>query len=169
MRALLLNQGYQAVGAVSWQKAICLILLEKAELIEAYENKSIRTISEEFPVPAVVRLYNYNKLGPVSIRFSRENVYIRDKHHCQYCGYSFSVKKLTLDHVVPRARGGRTVWTNIITACKDCNVKKADRTPNEANMPLLSKPTVPTSRHPKSKAYLNRGIIPKEWNNFLHH
>lgn len=167
-RTLLLNQGYMPVGACRWQKAICMIILGKAEIVEEYEDWEIHSVSDVFPAPAVLRLKHYDKLGPSYVKFSRENVYLRDAHTCQYCRVSFSPRKLTLDHVVPRSRGGTTVWTNIVTSCWDCNYKKADRLPREAGMPLLTQPVMPNGRHPASRSYLNRGNIPEEWVSWIH-
>lgn len=167
-RTLLLNQGYQPVGACRWQKAMCMLILGKAEIVEEYDSWEIRSANDIFPAPAVLRLKEYNKLGPQYVKFSRENVYLRDGHVCQYCHVRFSARKLTLDHVVPRSRGGKTTWDNIVASCWDCNYKKADRTPREAGMPLLTVPTMPNGRHPAARSYLNRGRIPQEWESWIH-
>jgi len=167
-RCLLLNQGYQPVGACGWQRAICMVLLEKADLVEEYGDWAIRSVNDIFPAPAVLRLRDYSKLGPSYVKFSRENVYTRDGYVCQYCSKKLGPRKLTLDHVVPRSQNGKTVWDNIVTACISCNFEKADRTPKEAGMPLLNKPVMPNGRHPGARAYLNRGEIPEEWVAWIH-
>lgn len=168
LRTLILNQGYQPIAACHWQRAMVMILLGKAELVEEYNDMEIRSAHDIFPAPAVLRIPGYSKLGPKHVKFSRENIYMRDEYQCQYCSGKFNRRHLTLDHVLPRSRDGATTWTNITTACLKCNSKKADKTPKEAGMPLLSKPYRPTSRKPSSAAFLNRGLVPDEWKSWLH-
>jgi 5-methylcytosine-specific restriction endonuclease McrA len=163
-KTLLLNQGYQPIKAISWKRAICMHFLEKVEVLENYDW-TINSPSLQLSAPAVVRLKYNAKAEPMRIRFSRGNIYARDNKVCQYCNKKFSAKHLTLDHVIPRSLGGRTTWTNIVTACQDCNTKKADKTPQQANMKLLSKPTYPSVQ----TLYANAigGRIPEQWNNWL--
>lgn len=167
-RTLILNQGYQPVGACDWQRAICLIFLDKADMVTEYKDWEIRSVNDIFPAPAVLRLREYSKLGPSYVKFSRENVYMRDDYVCQYCHIKFGPRKLTLDHVKPRSHGGPTTWENITTSCIKCNFAKADRTPKQAGMKLLTVPVMPNGRHPAARAYLNRGNIPDEWQQFIH-
>jgi 5-methylcytosine-specific restriction endonuclease McrA len=94
-------------------------------------------------MPAVVRLCRYARGRKKGVKFSRMNVYRRDEFTCQYCGDRPGVSLLTFDHVVPRAQGGKTEWTNIVTACVECNAAKADRTPEQAKMALSRKPARP--------------------------
>lgn len=124
-KTLLLNAGFEPLRVVSWQRAFSLIFQGKVEILEEYGAK-IHTVSEEFKVPAVIRMrrwVNLKKHAPV-IRFSRANVYARDDYRCQYCYVCFSEKDLTLDHVHPVVHGGKKTWDNIVTACIRCNQKK---------------------------------------------
>jgi len=141
---LVLDAGYRMTNVVCWQKALTLVMTNKAEVLEEGSRK-VRTVRMEIPVPTVIRLVHsvlVNKENKV--KFSRANVLKRDNFQCQYCGIKMPPKELTLEHIVPRAQGGKTEWINIVVACSDCNRKKADRTPEQANMKLMRKPRVPT-------------------------
>lgn len=141
---LLLNAGFEPLRIVSWQRAFVLVFQQKVEILEEYRAR-IRTVSRVFPVPAVVRLtrwVNLKRQSPI-IRFSRSNLYARDNYRCQYCHRFFPEKDLTLDHVVPVVRGGRKTWDNILTACIRCNQRKGDRTPEEAGLKPLARPSAP--------------------------
>lgn len=129
---------------VSWQKAIVLWFQGKVEVVE-FHNIFARSVRKSFQVPSVMRLKTYVRPRSYgAVRFCRENVYIRDNFTCQYCGERFSPKHLTLDHVVPASKAGPKSWTNVVAACRECNQRKADRTPEGARMPLLKQPTMPT-------------------------
>ena len=137
---LVLNQDYQPISVCSVQRSVKLLFLEKAELLHDDPEKVIRTVDDEFSYPSVIRLRRYIRLPYARIVLSRRNIMKRDRHTCQYCG---SKKGLTLDHVLPRSRGGGDSWENLVTACDHCNVKKGNRTPDEADMPLKIKPYRP--------------------------
>lgn len=137
---LVLNQDYQPLSVCSVQRSVKLLFLEKAELLHDDPEKIIRTVDDEFSYPSVIRLRRYIRLPYARIVLSRRNIMKRDRHICQYCG---SKKGLTLDHVLPRSRGGADSWENLVTACDTCNVKKGNRTPDEAKMPLNIKPYRP--------------------------
>jgi 5-methylcytosine-specific restriction endonuclease McrA len=139
---LLLSQSYEPIKVISWQRAISLMFLGKAEVVEEYDN-NIRTVSLVFKIPAVVRLLKAFRRFAKPIKFSRANIYARDSHRCQYCGRKAAVADLTYDHVVPRSQGGATTWTNIVSCCFQCNRKKGGRTPKEAGMTLLAAPVRP--------------------------
>jgi 5-methylcytosine-specific restriction endonuclease McrA len=141
---LLLNAGYEPLRIVSWQRAFVLVFQGKVEILEEYKL-TVRTVSQQFKIPAVIRLRRWVHLkrqAPV-IRFSRANLYERDEYRCQYCYKRFPEKELTLDHVVPVVRGGKKTWENIVTACIRCNQKKGDRTPEETGLKMLKKPRLP--------------------------
>jgi len=123
------------------KKAIILLYLGKAELIEAYDGKMVRSVSMSMPFPSIVRLGVYIHVPYKRIILSRKNILRRDGHRCQYCGRSD--RPLTVDHVIPKAKNGEETWENLVTACVDCNNRKGDRTPEEANMKLLRKPMCP--------------------------
>lgn len=164
VQTLLLNATYEPMKVISWQRAVVLLWLDKAEVVACYDEV-IRGVSRAIPMPSVVRLRRYARQDR-RVKFSRTNVYRRDGFACQYCGARPNPASLTLDHVVPRARGGRTDWTNIVTACSVCNHRKADRTPEQARMSLPRPPVRPghmptvtpdEARHPSWHDYLATG------------
>lgn len=166
MRTLLLNSSYEPMRIVSWQKALLLWFQGKVDVLE-YHPVFARSIRSSFQLPSVLRLKVYvrpRSLG--AVRFCRENVYIRDNFTCQYCGTSSTAKLLTLDHVVPASMKGKKTWTNVVTACRECNQKKADRTPSEANMPLLQEPRAP-SWLPVIHVEMRPGQVPQAWLHYL--
>lgn len=142
--SLLLNAGFEPLRIISWQRAFTLVFQGKVEVLEKYEH-IVHTVSQNFEVPAVLRLRQWVNLKrrPPVIRFSRANVYARDEHRCQYCYVMFPDRELTLDHVLPVVRGGRKTWENIVAACRKCNQKKGDATPEEAGMQLWQFPRSP--------------------------
>lgn len=125
------------------------------------EDQALRTVSTSYPMPAVIRLFNYIHLPYRGVVLTRQNIFKRDRFSCQYCG---SGKNLTLDHIIPRSKGGNSSWINLVTACRRCNTTKGDRTPEEAGLLLKIKPYKPT--------YLmflrdHSGAMRKEWVPFL--
>lgn len=137
---LVLNQDYQPLSVCSVQRSIKLLFLEKAELLHDDPDRCVRSVNNEFSYPSVIRLRNYIRLPYKRIVLTRKNIMKRDRHTCQYCGVK---SDLTLDHVMPRSRGGKDSWENLVTACNKCNVKKGNKTPAEAKMPLRVKPYQP--------------------------
>lgn len=137
---LVLNQDYQPLSICSIQRSMKLIFLEKAELLHDDPGKKLRSPREEYSFPSVIRLRRYIRVPYTKIVLSRRNVMRRDNFICQYCGKK---SDLTIDHVLPKSRGGRDVWENLTTACEKCNVKKGNRTPREAQMELATKPYRP--------------------------
>lgn len=140
-KVLILNHDYQPMSICTVKKAIILLFLGKAELIEAHDSRVVRSVSSSMPFPSIVRLSLYVRVPIKKIILSRKNIIRRDGNACQYCGKSNI--PLTVDHVIPKARGGEDTWENLVTACVRCNNKKGDRTPEEANMHLLKKPVRP--------------------------
>ena len=141
-RTLLLNATYEPLMVIDWRRAMALVFLGKSDVLEEYKTE-VRSATTRIRVPSVMRLRKRVRRCEPVVRFSRSNVYARDNHTCQYCAESFSPSKLTYDHVLPRSRGGGTSWTNIVTACVDCNRRKAARTPKEAGMALMKTPVRP--------------------------
>ncbi len=140
---LVLNATYEPLNVVSVKRAIVLLLKEKAELVEAAEAK-LRSEKFSLPVPLVIRLVYFVKIPRrVTLPITRRGVFSRDHYTCQYCGATPPLEGLTVDHVVPRSRGGKTIWENITTACEKCNGRKGNRTPVEAEMKLRTKPDRP--------------------------
>ncbi|MGV3557555.1 HNH endonuclease [Larkinella arboricola] len=140
-KVLILNQDYSALGICSVPKAFLLVYLNKAELVAQSEAFVLRTVDDEYPSPTVIRLHRYIHLPYKGVMLNRQNIFKRDSNRCQYCGKH---EDLTLDHVMPKSRGGKTNWDNLITACKRCNSQKGDLTPEEAGMKLYQKPFKPS-------------------------
>ena len=142
-RVLLLNASYEALGTVDVPRAVRLVWKGSAEVIEMDGDRVLRSQRFTFPAPAVVRLVEYIDIRRRQSRSAgkRARILMRDRHRCQYCGLKFSPFELTLDHIIPRSRGGRTEPENLCAACRPCNQRKGDRTPDEARMPLLSNPS----------------------------
>lgn len=162
----MLNSSYEPIKIISWQKAILLWFHDKVEVIEHHEV-SVRSVSKSFRLPSVIRLKKYVRGHRLAmIRFSRENVYRRDNYACQYCHKPFSARELTLDHVLPVSRGGRKNWHNVVAACKTCNQRKANRTPEQANMPLKTLPGVPQWL-PEVQFQIDWRTVPEEWRTYL--
>lgn len=140
---LVLNATYEPLSVVSVKRAIVLLLKEKAELIET-ARAMLRAENFSIPRPLVIRLVYYVKIPRrVSLPVTRRGVLARDQYTCQYCGATPPRKDLTIDHIIPRSRGGKAIWENVTTACQKCNGRKGNRTPGEANMKLLSDPIRP--------------------------
>lgn len=159
-RSLVLNASYEPLGVVSWRRAVCLLLDEQAEMIEA-DDAVVRSPSLTMPLPSVIRLRQMvNAPRRRSVPVSRRAVFARDEYRCQYCGDRAD----SIDHVVPRSRGGLDVWDNLAAACRPCNTRKRDRTPDEAGMRLMR-----PCRAPKSAASLVVGAlaVPDHWKPYL--
>ena len=139
---LLLNQNYEALNVCNVRRAVVLVGHGKAEMLENGRGV-IHTSQQEVDIPSVIRLVYMVKRPVQQRRLSRQEVFLRDGYRCQYCGKQ--TKDLTIDHVLPRVRGGKHEWENVVTACKRCNHRKAGRSPREAGMRLLSKPSKPRS------------------------
>jgi 5-methylcytosine-specific restriction endonuclease McrA len=165
---LVLNRYYMAVHVISARRAFCLLFRELAEVIHVeqgqyanYDFESwqlicemrssdkrlgedwIQAVNFEIQVPRVVRLLHYDRIPRRTVRFNRRNLFARDEHTCQYCGTDYPPSQLSFDHVVPRSRGGKTTWENIVSCCFGCNSKKGGRTPQEARMKLIRAPKKP--------------------------
>jgi len=177
---LVLNRNWQPVGVATVAKALTKVWNETARIVDpadyqqySWENWSelrpedgdlfIQTNRFQLRVPEVVTLTKYDRLPKSAVTFSRRNVFKRDKFMCQYCGAQPGSEELTIDHVLPRAQGGTSTWANCVLACIDCNSRKADRTPEQARMPLRSTPV-----RPKWKpVYASRGIRIESWSRFI--
>lgn len=168
METLVLNASYEPVARVPWQRAITLLFSGKVEVVEEYDNRTVRSVSFELKMPSVVRFLRYLKRRKPVVRFSRENVYARDEGRCQYCRRPVTRAEATYDHVVPRAQGGHTCWENIVISCVGCNQRKGGRTPEQARM-ALTKPPVKPSRLPdvlKITFTFQKGM-PDSWKSWL--
>ena len=159
---LVLDVGMRPLRVEPWERAICDFFLGKVEVVEYSRDRTIHSANRSWPMPSVVRVLHYFKRERLQVKFSRINIYTRDGLRCQFCGLPGKTEELTFDHVLPRSRGGRTVWENIVTCCMPCNKYKGDHTPAEAGMRLL--------KVPKKPAYLPLIIVkmdsrnlPSEW------
>ena len=139
-RVLLLNQTYEPLGTVSVARAVIMVFKNTVSVEELDGDRVLRSARAEFPVPSVIRRRIY-----INVRRRREaasmkrlRIFMRDKFRCQYCGEKKRAGELTLDHILPRSRGGDNSPVNVVTACMACNNRKGDRTPAEARMPLLT-------------------------------
>ncbi len=158
---LVLNQNYQPLNICNVRRAMVLLGLGKAEPM-SNGHGDIHTVSARFSVPSVIRLVYMVKQPMIRRRLSRRAVFYRDDFACQYCGTH--TKSLTLDHIVPRSRGGPHEWDNVVSACVQCNHKKAGLTPTEARMKLHRKPATP---RPDPYALFRHRPILDEWREFI--
>lgn len=158
-RVLVLNKSYMPIQITSVRRAFCMIYLGIAKVVDkeyqtfdfqtwsrlAIETgeEAMGTVDRLIKIPRVILLQAYDRLPKKQVRFSRFNIFARDKSTCQYCGRRKTKNELNLDHVVPRAAGGQTTWENVVCSCLHCNRKKGGRTPHEAGMKLIKKPTRP--------------------------
>ena len=167
-QTLLLNASYEPLKVVNWQKAITLWCQGKVEVI-AEHDREIRSVTFTFRLPSVIRLLRFVKIKRRFdyVPFSRQNIYARDNHTCQYCNDPFPISELTFDHVVPVAQGGRKDWENIVTCCVACNRKKGGRTPSEAGMRLVRQPRRPDSA-PAIRITVGLRNAPESWRDYLY-
>jgi 5-methylcytosine-specific restriction endonuclease McrA len=162
---LVLNRLWQAVNVCTARRALTLLFQGQAQVVVNAEDGSFRTFNFEewriFPgtrrarnpsttisfrirVPRIILLLIYDRLPKKEVKFTRHNIFERDKNTCQYCGRVFDRKDLNLDHVIPRDRGGPTTWENIVCSCIECNTQKANRTPQEAGCTSSANPSGPS-------------------------
>jgi 5-methylcytosine-specific restriction endonuclease McrA len=165
---LVLNRLFMAVRVVRARHAFVLLWKQLAEVVSVEDNSYncydfsswtevsqyrkqfqpasndwVRTVRCELAVPRVIRLLTYDRIPQTRVRLNRRNLFARDGNRCQYCGKRFRTSELSIDHVMPRSRGGRTTWPNVVCACMKCNVRKGGRTPIEAGMRLVRDPVQP--------------------------
>ena len=142
MQTLKLDSSYKPIGIVDSFDAFSLVYKGKAVVVESYDT-ALRSGTRSFPEPAVVALTRYVDFKFFQVGCSRRNIYRRDKHTCQYCKKVFPLSKLTLDHVIPKSRGGDRSWINLVTSCMKCNQRKGNKLPHEAGMQLMQTPRKP--------------------------
>jgi 5-methylcytosine-specific restriction endonuclease McrA len=160
-RVLVLNQDNSPLMVCSVERAFILVFLNKSEMVRPANGHKLHSVTQTFPMPSVIRLNRYVNAPYKGVNLTRQNIFKRDGYECQYCS---TKRDLTIDHVIPRAKGGKDTWVNLVTACKKCNAKKGDYTPDEAGMPLRKKPTKP-SYSIFLKDYMNGQA--GEWDAFL--
>ena len=163
MKTLKLVSSFRPVAVIDAVEALVLCIIGKAKSIELYNN-CINSVSESFQLPAVIVLNRYVKFRYTSVACNRKNVFIRDNHQCQYCGQHFKPENLTLDHVVPKSKGGGNSWKNIVTACKCCNQKKGNSLISECGMRTLKIPKAPKV---SVLRMVEKDQINPQWKNYL--
>ena len=161
VKVLVLNQDYSPLTLCSVNRAFLLVYLEKAELLEYDDTAQLHSVSQAFPKPTVIRINQYIFVPYRGVILTRYNLFKRDNHECQYCGAS---RDLTLDHLIPRSKGGKTTWKNLVTACKQCNARKGDQSPEAVGLTL--------GRLPYKPSYVmflraNFGNLRKDWLRYL--
>lgn len=189
---LVLNRLYMAVHVISARRAFAMLFRQAAEVLvyederyNAYDFSSwlevsqardrfrsdgvewVRAVKFDIMVPKIIRLLFYDRLPAQQVKFNRRNIFARDRNRCQYCGSRFPTTELSLDHVIPKSRGGRTIWENIVCACTECNARKGGRLPVEARMTLIRKPDRP-KRSPVIRVKLSSEKY-RCWQAFLDH
>ncbi len=146
---LVLNASYEPINVCAARRAIVLVLKGVA-ITEEINGHFLHSARLAMRVPSVIRLLEYRRIPHQSRALSRKNILLRDRNACQYCGEVLSSTELTLDHVIPRSRGGASTWENLVACCHECNHKKGNHLPAEAGMKLLREPrafSLHTSRH----------------------
>jgi 5-methylcytosine-specific restriction endonuclease McrA len=178
---LVLNKSYLPVHVTTVRRAFCLLYAGLARAVNAqyetfdYESWSRITIERNdetiglvdrvIKIPRVILLLAYDRVPKRRVRFSRYNIFARDRCTCQYCGRRFSRPELNLDHVIPRAQGGTSTWENVVCSCHECNRRKGGRTPGEARMKLIAQPRKPAWTPPISLSV--PAVMRREWAPFL--
>lgn len=169
MDVLVLNQAWQPLRRVSWQTAFGWVFTGRAEIIESYADRRVRSAHESWSMPSIVRfLRKVTRLFRPVIKFNRRNVYLRDRGRCQYCDATVTSSEFTYDHIIPRSRGGGTRWENIVVSCLPCNQRKSNRTPVEAGLRLIAQPERPRRLPGMGDATLSwREGMPLSWRDYF--
>ena len=152
---LVLNYDYTPLNITSTRRGYVLVDKGKAEIIKSAENPIVAGY-QTYVRPLIIRLLSYIRFNQRNLKVNRTRIYKRDNHECAYCG---SKKQLTLDHIIPKSRGGGNDWNNLVTCCFKCNLKKANKTPDEAKMVLKVKPYAPT-------LISENGLLKKIWDDY---
>lgn len=181
---LVLNKSWVPVHIINFKRCMILLCTDAAYALDHdyiaynFDNwlnfsltkhpfKELHTPSRAIALPEVITLTRYNRLPMGDVKFSRESVFTRDKCRCGYCGKKFPRNELTLDHILPRSKGGQTTWNNIISCCRSCNSFKSDKSLKECNLKLRFKPHEPKWMDPIMKLYKKCRAC-KSWEHFLH-
>lgn len=179
---LVLNRSWLAVNVANVRRAVCLVALGHAQVVDpesfathSFEDwlersaltagECLHSLRAAFRVPEIIVLTRYNGRQARGMKLSRKNVLERDEHVCQYCGKHLDAGELSIDHVMPRSRGGLTTWENVVAACTRCNDRKGDRTPEEAEMALRRTPRRPRWASTVNQRLAGRGK--QSWQRFL--
>lgn len=162
---LVLNASYEPIHVCAARRALVLLFKGVAQPEEETANL-LRSASEAINVPSVIRLLEYRRIPSQTRSLSRKNILARDRYTCQYCDRGCAVGELTLDHVLPRSRGGSSSWENLVAACRRCNNRKGDRLPEEANMKLKKRPK-PFTLHTSRSLMRQMGSHQETWRKYL--
>lgn len=191
-KVLVLNKNWQPIKILNAFDAISDLFIGKAECIDCNYNchdfdswvnnwedlydissldktKIIVTSQFKFMIPEIIKYKTISRAYDFKVKFSRKNVFKRDGNVCQYCHKEFPLSRLNIDHILPRCRGGKTTWENVVVSCIKCNSKKDDKTPEEANMKLLKQPMRPLYIDHDNKKYSSVPKFPTSWNDFVGH
>jgi 5-methylcytosine-specific restriction endonuclease McrA len=177
---LVLNRNWQPVNVATVERALTMLWNESARVVDPHDYQMytwadwsqltpiegepfIQAIRMRLRVPEVITLTDYDRLPAAAVSFSRRNIFKRDHYTCQYCGVQPGSEELTIDHVVPRAQGGTSTWTNCVLACVACNKRKADRTPDQAGLRLRKQPVRPNWK----PLYASPGVRIASWSKFV--
>ncbi len=160
LMTLKLDAAWQPIEIIPAEKAFSMVYSGRAQPVEQYTHGPCA----RFLFPSVIVLNNYVRKKYISMSPTRKNIYWRDKYICQYCAKKFTYKKLTLDHVIPKSRGGGKGWLNLVSCCNNCNQKKGNKTPSEAGMELI---TIPYTPKMSILDVYHQRDIPEEWYNFV--
>lgn len=179
-QTLVLNKNWQPVGVASVARSLTLVAAQRARVVDpedyqqytwsdwakrvpAEHEKFIQSVNFKLCVPEVISLVNYDRVPANVVLFSRRNIYKRDRNMCQYCRKQLWSEELTIDHVIPRSRGGKSTWENCVLSCVACNLRKANRTPDEAHMPLPRLPVRPRWK----PMYARHNVKLTSWSKFI--
>ena len=157
---LKLDAAYQPLEIIEGLRGFSMVYSRRARAIENHSHK----LDALFYYPSIIVCKNYIRKRPVHLSPTRMNIYWRDNYRCQYCHNHFGTSQLTLDHVIPKSRGGGKSWQNLVTCCSQCNQKKGDKTPSEASMSLFKEPVAPSFNIVRTKPHV---VIPLSWKNYL--
>jgi len=163
MMALKLDSAYRPIEIIDAIEALVMCIIGKAIPVETYEKK-INSPTKAFDLPAVIVLKSVVKFRFTTVACNRQNIVWRDNNQCQYCANYFPLDKLTMDHVIPKSRGGKNTWENLVAACKKCNQKKGSRTPKESGMIPLKKPIRPKANILRT---VSKSQISDLWKDYL--
>lgn len=183
---LVLNRNFYAVHVTSWQRALSLLYLDHARVVDqeyrtysfadwqelsqmVTDNPSgyVRTPTFKIAIPEVIALRMYDQLPVSEVKFTRRNIYEHYSYICCYCGKKFPTNDLNLEHIIPRSRGGQSTWSNVVTSCIACNIKKGNKLPEEAGMKLLIKPSKPKWRGAQSLILHASFKLKASWQRFI--
>ena len=166
-RVLVLNASYEPINVCTERRAVVMIFKGVARM-EEHNGHMLHSPKIEMHAPSVIRLMEYRHIPHERRSLSRKNILLRDQYMCQYCGKIFAPAELTLDHVMPRSRGGGSTWDNLVACCKKCNHRKGSQTPEESGMKLLKRPRA-FSMHMSRQIMRYLGRADATWRRYLYY